>query len=125
MSAIVFASVLAGCSTVPGFASLPSIFGPRRVETGIASWYGAELGGRKTASGERFDPGALTAAHPSHAFGTRLRVTNLANGKTVVVRVNDRGPHVRGRAIDVSRAAAGRLGFAGAGTAKVRIEKIR
>lgn len=124
VAAIVFASVLTGCSTVPGFASIPSIFGPRRVETGVASWYGAEFGGKPTASGERFDPGALTAAHPSHEFGTRLRVTNLANGRSVVVRVNDRGPHVRGRAIDVSRAAAGELGFASAGTAKVRIEKL-
>ncbi|MDQ0437721.1 rare lipoprotein A [Kaistia dalseonensis] len=87
-------------------------------QCGRASWY--KLGGR-TASGERNNPGALTAAHRSLPFGTRVRVENLKNGKYVVVRINDRGPFVGGRVIDVSRAAAQQLGMMSSGTAKVRI----
>lgn len=88
---------------------------------GMASWYGPELHGRRTASGERFDRHGLTAAHRSYPFGTRLKVTNLANGQSVVVRVNDRGPFVRGRIVDVSQAAALRIGMLGRGTARVRV----
>lgn len=91
---------------------------------GTASYYGNELRGRRTASGERFNPNALTAAHRSYRFGTRLRVTNLRNGRSVVVRVSDRGPFVRGRIIDVSRGAAQQLGMISSGTAKVRISKL-
>lgn len=87
-------------------------------QCGRASWY--KLGG-KTASGERNNPSALTAAHRSLPFGTRVRVENLKNGKFVVVRINDRGPFVGGRVIDVSRAAAQQLGMLGSGTAKVKI----
>ena len=90
---------------------------------GFASWYGGEQGGRSTASGERFDPTALTAAHNSLAFGTRLRVTDLATGRTVTVRVNDRGPG-HGRLIDLSEAAARRLGTRACGLAQVTIEQI-
>lgn len=92
--------------------------------TGHASYYGKELAGRKTASGERFDPKGLTAAHRSLPFGTMLRLTNLLNGRTVVVRINDRGPFVRGRAIDVSLGAAQALGFVGHGTANLKIERL-
>jgi peptidoglycan lytic transglycosylase len=86
---------------------------PPRIETGLASWYGAKHHGRRTASGERFDQKALTAAHPTLPWGSIVRVTSLANGKSVDVRINDRGPFIKGRIIDLSRAAARALGMAG------------
>ncbi|OYU49555.1 MAG: hypothetical protein CFE31_04100 [Rhizobiales bacterium PAR1] len=89
---------------------------------GKASFYGKELAGRKTASGERFNPSAMTAAHRSLPFGTRLKLPNTANGHSVMVRINDRGPFVRGRTLDVSLGAAQALGFAGRGIASLRIE---
>ncbi|HEX9769158.1 MAG TPA: septal ring lytic transglycosylase RlpA family protein [Kiloniellales bacterium] len=91
---------------------------------GVASWYGDGFHGRTTASGEPFDMNALTAAHPSLPFGTMVRVTNLANGRWIVVRINDRGPFKKRRIIDVSRHAAEHLGFLRAGLAKVRVEVI-
>jgi rare lipoprotein A (peptidoglycan hydrolase) len=91
-------------------------------QEGVASWYGAEFAGRPTASGEIFDPAQLTAAHAELPFGTYLVVTNTENGKKIAVRVNDRGPFVRSRVLDVSRAAAERLDMLAAGTAKVVIE---
>ena len=97
---------------------------PPAEQVGVASWYGAELQGNRTASGERFAADALTAAHPSLPLGTRVRVTNLANGRSVVVRINDRGPFVGGRALDVSRGAARALGMLGSGTARVRITPL-
>jgi rare lipoprotein A len=81
------------------------------VERGEASYYGAGLHGRRTASGERFDRRRLTAAHPRLPLGTRVVVTNLENGRRVEVEVNDRGPHAKGRAIDLSEAAARRIGI--------------
>jgi peptidoglycan lytic transglycosylase len=93
-------------------------------QVGVASWYGAQFQGRTTASGEPFDMYAMTAAHPNLPFGTKVRVTNLANGRSVVVRINDRGPYAKKRIIDVSRRAAEQLGFRRAGVAKVRIEVI-
>ena len=86
---------------------------------GKASYYGARHHGNKTASGERFDQHALTAAHRSLPFGTRVRVTNLRNDKQVVVRINDRGPFAKGRVIDLSRAAAAAIGLVQSGTAQV------
>ncbi len=86
------------------------------------SYYGRELAGRKTASGERFNPGGLTAAHRTLPFGTKLKLTNVKNGRSVVVRVNDRGPFVRGRMLDVSHGAASALGFVGQGTARLKVE---
>ena len=86
---------------------------------GRASWYGRGFQGRRTASGERFDMNALTAAHPSLAFGTRLMVRNPNNGREVIVRVNDRGPHTGGRIIDLSRAAAKAIGLLDAGVGTV------
>lgn len=83
---------------------------------GKASWYALTS---RTASGERMDPSKLTAAHRSLGFGTKVRVTNSRTGKSVVVRINDRGPFIRGRVIDVSKAAAKRLGMINAGVAKV------
>jgi rare lipoprotein A len=82
-------------------------------EVGIASWYGPGFHGRRTASGERFNTQAMTAAHKTLPFGTRVRVTSAATGKEVVVRINDRGPFIAGRIIDLSRAAALALGFVG------------
>jgi rare lipoprotein A (peptidoglycan hydrolase) len=95
-----------------------------QADIGQASFYGRELAGRKTASGEIFRPDGMTAAHRNLPFGTRLKVTNLANGRSVILRINDRGPFVRSRLIDVSQGAARMLGFANAGTARVRIERM-
>lgn len=89
-----------------------------------ASYYGRELAGKRTASGERFNPSALTAAHRSLPFGTQLRVTNPQNGRSVIVRINDRGPFVKSRGIDVSLGAAQMLGFVGQGTARLEIEQL-
>jgi rare lipoprotein A len=94
-------------------------------ETGIAAYYSNVFQGRKTASGERYDKNALTAAHNRYAFGTKLRVTNLKNNKSVTVRVNDRGPHTAGRIIDLSRKAANELGFVKEGLTKVTIEVLQ
>jgi len=91
-------------------------------QVGVASWYGKEFQGRPTASGERYDLHALTAAHRTLPFGTRVKVTNLENGRSVIVRINDRGPNQPGRLIDLSYAAARQIGLVANGTAKVRIE---
>jgi rare lipoprotein A len=88
----------------------------------LASYYGQEFAGRRTASGERFNPNAMTAAHRTLRFGTRVRVTNSSNGRSVIVRINDRGPFVKGRAIDLSRAAARAIGMGS--SAHVRIQVI-
>ncbi|MDP6691495.1 MAG: septal ring lytic transglycosylase RlpA family protein [Alphaproteobacteria bacterium] len=94
---------------------------PQYSRTGIASWYGAKFHGRRTANGEIYDMNALTAAHKTLPMPVRVRVTNLGNGRSLVLRVNDRGPFVNGRIIDVSRRAAQLLGFKKQGTAKVRV----
>jgi rare lipoprotein A (peptidoglycan hydrolase) len=91
---------------------------------GVASWYGRTNRHPRTASGERFDDRALTAAHPRLPLGSRVRVTNLRNGRSVLVRVNDRGPFIPGRVIDVSKAAAQQLGFVHQGLAYVRIAVV-
>ncbi|WP_459206648.1 septal ring lytic transglycosylase RlpA family protein [Pseudomonas sp. MLB6B] len=93
-------------------------------DTGMASYYGARHQGKRTASGEPFNPYALTAAHRKLPFGSRLRVTNLANQRSVVVRINDRGPHRRGRLIDLSRGAAEKIGMLRSGTARVRVQGL-
>lgn len=87
-------------------------------QTGMASYYKS---GRKTANGERFNPNGFTAAHRSLKFGTKVRVTNLRNGRSVVVRINDRGPFVRGRIIDLAYGAARAVGIHSSGVAKVRV----
>jgi rare lipoprotein A len=106
--------VTAALLVVSNFAFMGEVL----AETGRASWYSLTS---RTASGERCDPGALTAAHPSLPFGTKVKVENLKNGRTIVVRINDRGPFVGGRIIDLTRAAARKLGFVTAGIAKVRV----
>ncbi|WP_068829520.1 septal ring lytic transglycosylase RlpA family protein [Pseudomonas sp. BMS12] len=93
-------------------------------DEGQASWYGAQHQGKPTASGERFDQNALTAAHRQLPFGTRVRVTHLGNGRQVTVRINDRGPFAKGRIIDLSRRAAEQLGMLRQGVAPVRIEAL-
>jgi peptidoglycan lytic transglycosylase len=93
-------------------------------QTGIASWYGAFHQGRRTASGEVFDMRKSTAAHRTLPLGSRVRVTNLDNGKSVVVRINDRGPMVPGRILDLSRSAADRLGAIARGLIPVRIDVV-
>jgi len=95
-----------------------AFLGDALAETGRASWYSLTS---RTANGERCDPGALTAAHRSLPFGTKVKVENLKNGKSVVVRINDRGPFVGGRIIDLTKAAAGKLDFVANGIAKVRV----
>ena len=92
--------------------------------TGIASWYGPKFHGRRTANGEIFDMDLLTAAHPTLPMPVRAKVTNLENGRSVVVRINDRGPFAKDREIDMSRHAADILGFKEKGTAKVRVQYL-
>jgi len=91
---------------------------------GLASWYGEEMQGNMTASGEVFDSNGLTAAHHTLPFGTTIRVTNLRNRKTILLRVNDRGPNLGKRLLDVSWAAAKRLGFVHSGTTRVHVEVV-
>lgn len=93
-------------------------------ETGTASWYGPKFHGKKTACGERYNQYAMTAAHKTLPFGTRVRVVNLDNNKTTTVVINDRGPFVSGRIIDLSRAAANKIDMLKTGTARVRIESL-
>lgn len=104
---------------------LSTLFGcrePIRVEEGVASYYDDSFHGRRTASGEIYSKRAYSAAHPTLDLGSRIRVTNLENGRTVWVRINDRGPAVEGRIIDLSRAAARKLRMIDTGTARVRLE---
>jgi rare lipoprotein A len=97
---------------------------PAFAQNGKVSWYGPGFHGRRTANGEVFDTNEMTMAHRSLAFGSKVRVTNLDNGRSIVVRVNDRGPYVRGRIADLSHAAALRLGFVEDGVVHARIELI-
>ena len=108
-----------GTSQIPADAA-----GLKELERGQASWYGPRFHGRRTASGERYDQHALTAAHKTLPFGTLVRVRSLATGKEVDVRVTDRGPFVRGRIIDVSRAAAEALGMMGLGVKQVSLHIV-
>jgi rare lipoprotein A len=127
MAAMVLAlALLAGCSTVtppPSPVPGPAPGQPAEgyEEVGVASWYGAQHHGKRTASGEVFDMNQLTAAHRTLPFGTRVRVTNRDNNQSTEVRINDRGPFVKGRILDVSYAAARQLGALGSGTFPVRL----
>lgn len=117
LSALALFTLLAGCA---GHDTDPDGYD----KTGTASYYGSRHQGKRTASGERFNQHGLTAAHRSLPFGSRVRVTNLANQRSVVVRVNDRGPHSRGRLIDLSRGAAQKIGMLRSGTARVRVQGL-
>ena len=90
-----------------------------------ASWYGPGFHGQKTANGEVYDQNSFTAAHKSLKFGTLLKITNLKNSKSVVVRINDRGPYIHGRDLDLSKAAALELGMVRKGVAKIKVEEIK
>jgi rare lipoprotein A len=113
-------------------ARLPASLGPLppvfqtmpKGQVGLASWYGSERHGKTTASGEVFDMNALTAAHRTLPLGSKVRVTNLKNLKSTLLKINDRGPGIEGRLIDVSWAAAQKLGFVNAGLALVEVEVI-
>ncbi|WP_283182952.1 MULTISPECIES: septal ring lytic transglycosylase RlpA family protein [unclassified Pseudomonas] len=118
LSAFALFSLLAGC------ASTDAIDPHGYNKTGVASYYGAKHHGKRTASGERFNKNSLTAAHRQLPFGTRVKITNLNNDRSCVVRINDRGPYSRGRLIDVSREAAEQLGMLRSGTAKVRVQAL-
>ena len=110
---------------VSEFSSLDNIEIAQAVNKGgRASWYGPGFHGRTTANGERFNQNAMTAAHRSLPFGTRVKVTNLNNGRSVIVRINDRGPFAKGRVIDLSKAAAGVIGMLNSGTAPVRLQVL-
>jgi rare lipoprotein A len=104
------------------FARLKNATPTQIASQGVASFY---TEGQQTASGEKFDTNDLTAAHPTLPFGTRLRVTNVATGRSVTVRVNDRGPYVPGRVVDVSHSAADALGMVGSGIAKVKLDVVQ
>ena len=97
---------------------------PKYVERGHASWYGPGFHGRRTASGERFQASAMTAAHRTLPFGTRVRVTHVGTGRSVVVRINDRGPFHRGRIIDLAAGPAQMLGLTSAGSAYVSLQPV-
>jgi peptidoglycan lytic transglycosylase len=128
MAALLAGVVSAACSTPPSKSGPPHAEAPApregATQTGRASWYGEPHHGRRTASGEVFDMHRLTAAHPTLPFGTRLLVTNLANHRSVEVRVNDRGPFAGGRIIDLSYAAALALHAVNAGVFAVRVAVI-
>jgi rare lipoprotein A len=127
LSAAVLLAVLSACSTSPnrdraGSSGTPPssrTAEPGELGRGKASWYGPGFQGKRTASGERFDMNGLTAAHRTLPFGTRVRVRNTKNGREVVVRINDRGPQIQSRIIDLSRAAAAELDLVRAGEAPV------
>ncbi len=117
-----------GCAAAPRFvihertvvSESPSSY----VEEGIASYYADDFHGQRTSSGEVFDMNELTAAHQTLPFGTIAKVTNKVNGLSVIVRINDRGPFLKNRVIDLSRAAAEKIGMIGPGTAEVRVEVL-
>ena len=106
----------------PKIKTVPSVV---RIITGEASWYGPGFFGNRTANGEVYQRGTMTAAHRTLAFGTRVRVTNLWNGRSEVIRINDRGPFVHHRVIDLGHGAASSLGLTASGIAQVRLEVLR
>ncbi|WP_162555637.1 septal ring lytic transglycosylase RlpA family protein [Reichenbachiella versicolor] len=114
-------SVLASCKSTNVLTSQGTNAKGTTIETGVASWYGPGFHGKKTANGEKFNTNAYTAAHRTLPFGTELRVENKRNGKSVVVRINDRGPYAKDRIIDLSKAAASKLDMIERGTAPVEL----
>ena len=113
-------TLAAATMALPPFSASANPF----TQTGIASWYGNNFKGRKMADGHRYDPGDFTAAHRTLPLGTMLRVTALRTGLSIVVRVNNRGPFIKGRIIDLSTAAARKLDMMRSGIARVRIEVV-
>lgn len=141
LAVVAIALLLAACSSGPEtltavnqdvstpYGMSGTVYVPQEEKTydfvGIASWYGNPYHGRRTASGEIFDMTSASAAHRTLPFGTRVKVTNLENGRSIVLRINDRGPFVRHRIIDVSKGAAQALGFVRQGTAQVRVQIVQ
>jgi rare lipoprotein A len=123
VGSLLVATALSGCGLIFG-RSTPPAARPVPMQTGMASWYGPGFHGKRTATGEIYDQNELTAAHQTLPLGTRVVVTNLQNARQVEVRINDRGPFVKDRAIDLSYAAARTLGMIGPGTVPVRIEVL-
>ncbi len=121
---LILALAVGGCGFLFGRSRVPVASRAGRTEVGTASWYGPGFNGHRTSNGEIYDQYDMTAAHPSLPLGTRVSVTNLQNGREVEVRINDRGPFVKSRAIDLSYAAARSLGMVGPGTVPVRIEVL-
>jgi rare lipoprotein A len=121
---LLLAAVAAACAGGNGEGAGRREGAVLKTERGKASWYGDRFHGRMTASGERFDQGDMTAAHRKLPFGARVRVKNERNGRSVVVRINDRGPYGPGRIIDVSRAAAEKLDMIRAGVVPVTVEVL-
>lgn len=127
------AALGAGVALLSACSSNPKLRSPRTrpeakvgsIQTGTASWYGPGYDGKRTACGERFDQNALTAAHGTFACDTKVRVTLLSTGRSVVVRINDLFPNHKGRLIDLSRGAAKQIGLLGPGTGRVRVEVVR
>jgi len=125
LALVLAAAALASCAHHVHYRFPPAESPPRGfVQTGVASWYGPGYHGKRTSSGERYDQDDLTAAHATWSFGTRVRVTFLDTGRSVVVRINDRFPNHKGRVIDLSRAAARQIGLIGPGTGRVRLEVL-
>ncbi len=120
---------MAGCVSSPRFTSSPAASVPtgsyEMTSEGVASYYAEDFNGRTTSNGERYDMNQITAAHRTLPFNTLVRVTNLATGKSVIVRINDRGPFKNDRIIDLSLAAAKALELIGSGTANVRLEVVQ
>ena len=124
IAALTSAALLAACQGLT--TSSPTGFYPSGfTQVGLASWYGPHFQGKHTASGERFDMNALTAAHRTLPLNSHVRVTDLATGRSVVVRINDRGPYVGDRIIDLSAKAARALGMKKDGVTRVRVELVR
>ena len=117
-------SAVASAQTKPAPADTHQTASADASQHGLAAVYSDRLNGHRTASGERYNRDALTAANPSYAFGTKVKVTNARSGKSVVVRINDRGPFIRGRVLDLSKAAAQNIGMVRSGHAKVCYEII-
>ena len=115
-------TALAAADDITGDSSSSTELKPQSTLNGHASWYGPGFHGRKTANGERFDRNEMTAAHKTLPFGTLVRVIDSKTGSSVLVRINDRGPYIRGRLLDLSEGAAQRLGIRGRGTGDVRLE---
>jgi rare lipoprotein A (peptidoglycan hydrolase) len=135
---IAFALTLGGCGDMGFTTTRRAYYGHHRyarVERGeaftrspgvvTASWYGPGLSGHRTSSGERFDPNRLTAASRTLPLGSVVRVTNVSNGRSVNVRINDRGPFVRGRSLDLSHRAAQKIGLTAKGVGRVKVTKVR
>lgn len=125
--AVLLAAILVACSSPSKPPRPKTRVGSAQYDAynGKASWYGGRHHGGPTASGERFNKNAMTAAHRSFPMGTRVRVTNLRNGRSVIVRINDRGPYAKGRIIDLSEAAAKQLDMIEAGVVPVKLERLR